>query len=99
MVAVRVTIDVLQEQVARIEAEVGTQVSKLDAEIGITAEANTTLSTQLAEAFLLLGLHRDLMKTRERAFKERMETLRDKVLAMTKEFQERTRSLEARSYC
>ena len=99
MAAARVTIDVLQEQVARIEAEVGTQMSKLDAEIGTTAEANTTLSTQLAEAFLLLDSQRDLMETRERAFEERMETLRDKVLAVTEEFQERTRSLEARSYC
>ena len=56
MAAARVTIDVLQEQVARIEVEVGTQVSRLDAEIGTTAKANTTLLTQLAKAFLLLGL-------------------------------------------
>ena len=55
MAAVRVTIDVLREQVARIEAEVGTQVSRLDAEIGTIVEANTTLLTQLTEAFLLLG--------------------------------------------
>ena len=34
------------------------------------------------------------METREKAFEERMETLRDKVLAVTEEFQERTRSLE-----
>ena len=33
------------------------------------------------------------METLEKAFK-RMDTLRDKVLAMAKEFQERTRSLE-----
>ena len=55
MAAARVSIDALWEQVARIETEVGTQVSRLDAEIGIAIEANTTLSTQLAEAFLLLG--------------------------------------------
>ena len=88
------TIDALREQVARIEVEVGTQVSRLDAEIGTAAEANTTLSTQLTEAFLLLGSQRDLMETHEGAFEERMETLRDKALAMTKEFQEQTRSLE-----
>ena len=74
--------------------DIGTQVSRLDAEIGTTAEANTTLLTQLAEAFLLLGSQRDLMDTCERAFEERLDTLRDKVLAVTKEFQERTRSLE-----
>ena len=34
------------------------------------------------------------METCERAFEKRMETLRDKVLAVTKEFQVRTRSLE-----
>ena len=55
MIAARVMTDALREQVERIEVEVGTQVSRLDAEIGITTEANTTLSTQLAEAFLLLG--------------------------------------------
>ena len=55
MVATRVTIDALREQVARTEVEVGTQVSRLDVEIGTLAEANTTLSTQLDEAFLLLG--------------------------------------------
>ena len=94
MVAARVTIDELREQVARIEAEVGTQVSRLDTEIGTAAEANITLSTRLPKAFLLLGSQRDLMETREKAFEEWMETLHDKVLAMTKEFQERTRSLE-----
>ena len=94
MVAARVTIDELREQVARIEAEVGTQVSRLDTEIGTAAEANITLSTRLPKAFLLLGSQQDLMETREKAFEEWMETLHDKVLAMTKEFQERTRSLE-----
>ena len=94
MVAARVTIDALREQVARIEAEIGTHVSRLDAKIGTTAEVNTTLSTQLAEAFLLLGLQRDLMEMHEKAFEEWMETLFDKVLAVTEEFQEWTRSLE-----
>ena len=54
MVVARVAIDALREQVARIEADIGTQVSRLDEEIGTTTEANTTLSTQLAEAVLLL---------------------------------------------
>ena len=56
MAVARVTIDALQEQVARIEAEVGMQVSRLDTKLGTAVEANTTLSTQLVEAFLLLGL-------------------------------------------
>ena len=56
MATARVTIDALREQVARIEAKVGTQVSRLDVKLGTTAKANTTLSTQLAKAFLLLGL-------------------------------------------
>ena len=51
----RVTIDALCEQVARIEADIGTQVSRLDAKIATAAKANNTLATQLAEAFLLLG--------------------------------------------
>ena len=34
------------------------------------------------------------METRKKAFEERMETLRDKVLAVIEEFQKRTRSLE-----
>ena len=34
------------------------------------------------------------METSERAFEERMETLRDKVLAKSEEFKEQTRSLE-----
>ena len=94
MAAVRVTIDALREQGARIEAEVSMQVSKLDAEIGTTIKANTTLSTQLVKAFLLLGSQRDLMESHKKAFEERMETLHNKVLAVTEEFQERTRSLE-----
>ena len=34
------------------------------------------------------------METHKKAFEERMETLRDKVLAVIEEFQKRTRSLE-----
>ena len=34
------------------------------------------------------------MKTREKAVEERMETLHDRMRAMTEEFEERTRSLE-----
>ena len=45
MVVARMTIDALWEQVAKIEVEVGTQVSRLDAKLGTVAEANTTLST------------------------------------------------------
>ena len=55
MATTRVMIDVLREHVARIKVEVGTLVSRLDMEIGTTTEANTTLSTQLTKAFLLLG--------------------------------------------
>ena len=55
MAAGRMTIDALREQVARIEAELGTRVSRLDTELGIAAESNTTLSTQLAKTFLLVG--------------------------------------------
>ena len=54
MATARVTIDALCEQVTRIKADIGPQVSRLDAEIGIPTKANTTLSTQLAEAVLLL---------------------------------------------
>ena len=54
MANARMTVDALCEQVARIEAGVGTQVSRLDAEIGTATEANTTLSTQIADAVLLL---------------------------------------------
>ena len=45
MATARVMIDALRELVAMIEAKVGTQVSRLDTEIGTTAETNTTLST------------------------------------------------------
>ena len=61
-------------------------MSRFDAEIGTAAKANTTLSTQLAEAFLLLGSQGDLKKTRKKAFEEQMEILSDKVLAVTEEF-------------
>ena len=65
MANARVTIDALRKQVTRIEVEVGTQVPRLDEEIGIAAEANTTPSTQLAKAFFLLGSQRGWMETRE----------------------------------
>ena len=78
----------------RSQGRHGTQVFRLDTELGTIVEANTTLSTQLAEAFLLLGSQQDLMETREKAFEERIETLRDKVLVVTEEFQEQTRSLD-----
>ena len=94
MAATRMTIDALKEQVARIESEVGTQVSRLDAELSIAVEANTTFSTQLAKAFLLLGSQHDLMELHRKAFEEQMDTFYDKVLIMIEEFQERTRSLE-----
>ena len=84
MATTRMTVDALRVQVARIEAKVHTQVSTLDVELGTTVEANTTLLTLLAEAFLLLGSQRDLMETRKR-----MDTLLDKVLVMTKEFLKR----------
>ena len=90
----RMMIDALQEQIVRIKAELGKKVSRLDAKLGTVVEVNTTLSTQLAKAFLPLGLLRDLMETREKAFEERRETLGDKVLVVTEEFQERTKSLE-----
>ena len=69
-------------------------MSRLDVEICIAAEENTTLLTHLVEAFLLLGLQQNMMETREKAFEERMETLREKMLAMTEGFQEQTSSLE-----
>ena len=94
MAAARVTIDALCEQVERIEAEIGTQVSRLDAEIGRSTEANTNLSTQIAEAVMLLDSQRESMETREKAVEEWMETLHEKMRAMTEEFEERTRSLE-----
>ena len=94
MAAARVMIDALREQVARIEADIGTQVSRLDAEIVTATKVNTTLSTQLVEAFLLLSSQRESMETREKVVEERMETLRDKMQAMIEEFKEWTRSLE-----
>ena len=51
MATARVIVDALLEQVARIEDEISMQVFRLDAEISIAVETNTTLSTQLAEAF------------------------------------------------
>ena len=85
----RMTVDALCEQVARIEAEVSTQVSRLDAEIGTATEANATLSTQIADAVLLLDSQRETVKTREKAVEERMESFHDRMRTMTEEFEER----------
>ena len=89
-----ITVDALREQVARIEVEIGTQVSRLDADICIETEANTTLSTQIADVVLLLNSQRESIETREKAVEERMEPLHDRMQTMTEEFEERTRSLE-----
>ena len=69
-------------------------MSRLDAKIGTTVETNSTLSTQLVEASLLLSSQRESMETREKAVEERMETLYDRMWAMIEEFEQRTRSLE-----
>ena len=69
-------------------------MSRLDAEIGTATEANTTLSTQVADAILLLDSQRYSMETREKAIEERMESFHDRMWAMTEEFKERIRSLE-----
>ena len=45
MANARMMVVALREQVARIKAEIGTQVSRLDIEIGTATEANTTHST------------------------------------------------------
>ena len=63
MANVRMTVDALRDKVARIEAEVGTQVSRLNAEIGTATEANTTLSTQIADVVLLLDSQCESMET------------------------------------
>ena len=94
MANARMTVDALREQVARIEAEVGTQVSRLDAKIGTATEANSPLSTQIADAILLLDSQRESMETREKAVEERMGSFHDRMQAMTEEFEERIRSLE-----
>ena len=85
----RMTVDALCEQVARIEAEVSTQVSKIDAEIGTTIEANATLSTQIADAVLMLDSQRETVKTREKSVEERMESFHERMRTMTEEFEER----------
>ena len=54
--------------------------------LGNAVEANSTLSTQLAEAILMLDSQRDRMETLEKTFDERMEELREKVLNVTEEF-------------
>ena len=81
MANARMTVDALREQVARIKAEIGT-----------ATEANTTHSTQLANAILLLDSQRESMETREMAIKERMESFHDRTRTMTEEFKERIRS-------
>ena len=94
MATARMTVDALREQVARIKAEIGMQVSRLDAEIGTTTVANTTLSTQIADVVLLLDSQRESMETREKAVEEWMESLHDRMRAMTEEFEEQIRYLE-----
>ena len=69
----RQTIDALREQLARLEAVVDTQVTRLDVGLGNAVEANSTLSTQLVEAILMLDSQRDRMETLEKTFEERME--------------------------
>ena len=85
----RMTVDALCEQVARIEAEVSTQVSRLDVEIGTATEANATLSTQIADVVLMLDSQRETVKTREKSVEERMESFHDRMRTMTEEFEER----------
>ena len=79
MANARMTVDALREQVARIEAEVGTQVSRLDTEIGTATEANSTLSTQIADAVLLLDSQRESMEAREKAVEEQMGSFHDRM--------------------
>ena len=92
MANARMTVDALREQVARIKAEIGTQVSRLDVEISTATEANTTHSTQLANAILLLESQRESMETREMVVEEWMESFHDRIRTMTEEFVERIRS-------
>ena len=63
-------------------------MSRLDVKIGIATEANTTLSTQITEALLLLDSQRESMETREKVIEERIKTLHDRMRAMTEEFEE-----------
>ena len=79
----RMTVDVLCEQIASIEAEIGTQVSRLDAEIGTATEGNTTLWTKVADVALLLDSQRESKETREKVVEERMESFNDRMRAMT----------------
>ena len=88
------TVDALREQVVRIEVEVGTQVSRLDAKIGTATEANATLSTQIADGVLLLDSQRESMETREKVVEERMESFHDRMRGMIEEFEKQIRSLE-----
>ena len=79
----RMTVDVLREQIASIEAKIGTQVSRLDAEIGTATEANTTLSTKVVDVVLLLDSQRGSMETQEKVVEERIESFNDRMRAMT----------------
>ena len=69
-------------------------MSRLDAEIGTATEANSTRSTQIADAVLLFDSQRESMEAREKAAEERMGSFHDRMQAMTEEFKERIRSLE-----
>ena len=88
------TVDAPHEQVARTEAKVGMQVSKLDAEIGTATEANATFSTQITDVVLLLDSQRESMETREKVVEERMESFHDRIQSMIEEFDQRIRSLK-----
>ena len=92
MANARMTVDALREQVVRIKAEIGTQVSRLDVEISTATEANTTHSTRLANAILLLESQRESMETREMVVEEWMESFHDRIRTLTEEFVERIRS-------
>ena len=92
MANARMTVEALREQVPRIEAEEGTQVSRLDAEIGTATETNSILSTQIADAVLRLDSQRESMEAREKAAEEQIGSFHDRMQAMTEEFEERIRS-------
>ena len=89
MANARMTVDALREQVARIKAEIGTQVSRLDVEIGTATEANIIHSTRLANAILLLESQCESMETREMVVEEWMESFHERIRTMTEEFVER----------
>ena len=54
-------------------------MSRLDAEIGTTTEANSTLLTQIADAVLQLDSQRESMETREKAVEEQMGSFHDRM--------------------